>query len=344
MAANLSLNSNTLQGTVLVNYFPFEKAYDAHQAIGAVTFGLSIIHGLSHTLNLILWDGWSLNGRLWCGQEEDGFLICSAVSGIVLQVVFCVMMAFSLPYFRKSQRFNYFWAMHHLVIVFYIVLLLHGRVFWKFLLPVLLTYGLDRYLRRRSASFPAKVLFTKAKGDKVMQIQFAKPAALNYQAGQWVFLKSPAVTKHEWHPFTLTSSPEDPFLECHIKAVGDWTEALHEHYDAKQIVDGSPVFSLPSHMLQVDGPHGAPAQDWSQYQIAVLVSAGIGVTPFASIIKHINIRMQQCKALRQAGLAVPHSMAINLKKVYFIWICRNKVPHLSRHPDLFAASVAMLLP
>ncbi len=41
---------------------------------------------------------------------------------------------------------------------------------------------------------------------------------------------------------------------------GDWTEALHEHYDSKQIVDGKPVFSLSSHTLQVDGPHGAPAQ------------------------------------------------------------------------------------
>eukprot|EP00802_Teleaulax_amphioxeia_P019209 Tamp_19432.p2 GENE.Tamp_19432~~Tamp_19432.p2 ORF type:complete len:112 (-),score=4.94 Tamp_19432:226-561(-) len=56
-----------------------------------------------------------------------------------------------------------------------------------------------------------------------MQIQFSKPPALNYQAGQYVFLKSAAVSKYEWHPFTLTSSPDDDFLECHIKAVGDWT-------------------------------------------------------------------------------------------------------------------------
>ena len=56
-----------------------------------------------------------------------------------------------------------------------------------------------------------------------MQIKFTKPPALNYQAGQYVFLKSVAVSKYEWHPFTLTSTPDDDFLECHIKAVGDWT-------------------------------------------------------------------------------------------------------------------------
>ena len=59
-----------------------------------------------------------------------------------------------------------------------------------------------------------------------MQIQFSKPPALNYQAGQYVFLKSAAVNKYEWHPFTLTSSPDDDFLECHIKAVGDWTSTF----------------------------------------------------------------------------------------------------------------------
>ena len=42
------------------------------------------------------------------------------------------------------------------------------------------------------------------------------------QAGQWVYLKSAIVSKFEWHPFTLTSSPDDDYLECHIKAVGDW--------------------------------------------------------------------------------------------------------------------------
>ena len=208
-----------MQGTWLTNYIPFEKAYDAHLVLGSITFVLSLAHALFHVLNLILWEGWSLNGSLWCGKDQDGFLFCSAVSGIVLQIIFCVMIAFSLPYFRRSKRFNMFWTMHHLVIVFYIVLLMHGRVFWKWFLPVILTYGLDRLLRRRSASFSADVLMTEAKGEGVIQIRFQKPRWLKYEAGQYVFLKSRVITKYEWHPFTLTSCPEDDFLECHIKSV-----------------------------------------------------------------------------------------------------------------------------
>lgn len=37
--------------------------------------------------------------------------------------------------------------------------------------------------------------------------------------------------------------------------------------------------------VYVDGPFGAGQQDWVNYDISVLVGGGIGVTPYASIIK-----------------------------------------------------------
>jgi ferredoxin-NADP reductase len=56
----------------------------------------------------------------------------------------------------------------------------------------------------------------------------------------------------------------------------------------------------------------------------VLISAGIGVTPFASIIKNIHTMMAQSRALKQAGLPVPNCLKLNLQKVYFIWVCRTQ--------------------
>ena len=40
-----------------------------------------------------------------------------------------------------------------------------------------------------------------------------------------------------------------------------------------------------SHQVYVDGPFGAGQQDWVNYEVSVLVGGGIGVTPYASIIK-----------------------------------------------------------
>lgn len=62
----------------------------------------------------------------------------------------------------------------------------------------------------------------------------------------------------------------------------------------------------------MDGPFGAASEDAFDYEVSVLVGAGIGVTPFASILKNIAYRFQTG---RDVG---------KLKKVYFFWINRSK--------------------
>jgi NADPH oxidase len=90
--------------------------------------------------------------------------------------------------------------------------------------------------------------------------------------------------------------------------------------------DGAPVSAPPTRgdfveldlsgmqrampMVRIDGPYGAPAEDVFKNEVAVLVGAGIGVTPFASILKHIWYR-------QRAGN--PGA----LRRVEFFWICRD---------------------
>jgi NADPH oxidase len=64
--------------------------------------------------------------------------------------------------------------------------------------------------------------------------------------------------------------------------------------------------------IYVDGPFGSASEDVFKFETAVLVGAGIGVTPFASILKSIWYRMSTGKG---------HN--IRLRKVYFFWICRD---------------------
>ena len=44
------------------------------------------------------------------------------------------------------------------------------------------------------------------------------------------------------------------------------------------------------HQLYLDGPFGEGHQDWYSCDVAVLVGGGIGVTPFASILKDIAFK------------------------------------------------------
>jgi hypothetical protein len=51
---------------------------------------------------------------------------------------------------------------------------------------------------------------------------------LKYTAGQYLYLNVPVISEEEWHPFTLSSAPEEPYFSCHIRCRKDmdWTYAL----------------------------------------------------------------------------------------------------------------------
>ena len=63
-------------------------------------------------------------------------------------------------------------------------------------------------------------------------------------------------------------------------------------------------------VVRIDGPYGAPAEEFSSCEVAVLIGAGIGVTPFASILKHIWYKQ------KKGGIG-------SLKRVEFFWVCRD---------------------
>ncbi|RXN27667.1 dual oxidase 1-like protein [Labeo rohita] len=63
--------------------------------------------------------------------------------------------------------------------------------------------------------------------------------------------------------------------------------------------------------LYLDGPFGEGHQEWTDYEVSVLVGAGIGVTPFASILKDLVFKSSV-------------KSKFNCKKVYFIWVTRTQ--------------------
>lgn len=49
-----------------------------------------------------------------------------------------------------------------------------------------------------------------------------------------------------------------------------------------------PLIATNLPVLRVDGPFGAPAEDVFHAEVAVLVGTGIGVTPWASVLKEVR--------------------------------------------------------
>lgn len=63
--------------------------------------------------------------------------------------------------------------------------------------------------------------------SKTLELQM-KRKGFHMEVGQYVFIQCPSVSRLEWHPFTLTSAPEEDYFSAHIRIVGDWTQALYE--------------------------------------------------------------------------------------------------------------------
>ena len=122
---------------------------------------------------------------------------------------------------------------------------------------------------------------------------------LQTRAGQYIFLSCPEVSYFQWHPFTLTSAPEEDYISVHIRVVGDFTTALADALGCdfpkkgekkggagpggKVIgTNANPPLNRVLPRVMVDGPFGSASEDFLNYETVLLVGAGIGVTPFAS--------------------------------------------------------------
>jgi respiratory burst oxidase len=241
------------------------------------------------------------------------------VTGVIMVV--CMLIAFTLAtrWFRRSlvklpkpfdklTGFNAFWYSHHLFIIVYISLVIHGeRVFlildwykrttWMYLaFPVGLYVG-ERTLRFfRSGSYSVRLLKVAIYPGNVLTLQMSKPPTFRYKSGQYMFVQCPAVSPFEWHPFSITSAPGDDFLSIHVRQLGDWTRELKRVFSAAceppmngksglLRADENTKKTLPK--LLIDGPYGSPAQDYSKYDVLLLVGLGIGATPFISILKDL---------------------------------------------------------
>lgn len=163
---------------------------------------------------------------------------------------------------------------------------------------------------------------------RVCEIQIRAPTThARAKPGQYVLINCPEIALHEFHPFTLTSAPEEDFLSIHVRCVGDFTEKLARTLGcdfgdpcsrASRLVcaQDTPRHFIPAARrtlpaISIDGPFGSASEDVFKFEAVVLCGAGIGISPFASILKSIWYR-----------LGDPQTSS-RLRKVHFVWICRD---------------------
>lgn len=71
--------------------------------------------------------------------------------------------------------------------------------------------------------------------SKVTHLVIKRPPHFYFRPGDYVFVSIPAIAKYEWHPFTLSSAPEqEDYMWLHIRGVGEWTNRLYSYFEKEQ--------------------------------------------------------------------------------------------------------------
>uniref|UniRef100_A0A1D1XZF6 Respiratory burst oxidase A n=1 Tax=Anthurium amnicola TaxID=1678845 RepID=A0A1D1XZF6_9ARAE len=317
-----------LRNTKLGHAVPFDDNINFHKTVAAAIVVGIILHAGSHLTcdfpRLI-----SASDEMYSplkdyfGQDKPtyGKLVrdVEGITGIVMVILMLIAFTLATRWFRRNlvklpkpfdriTGFNAFWYSHHLFVIVYVLLVVHGvrlylvhgwnrKTTWMYLSVPVLLYAGERTLRAfRSGYYSVRLLKVAIYPGNVLTLQMSKPPAFRYKSGQYMFVQCPAVSPFEWHPFSITSAPGDDYLSVHIRQLGDWTQELKRVFSEAceppvagksglLRADETTKKNLPK--LLIDGPYGAPAQDYRKYDVLLLVGLGIGATPFISILKDL---------------------------------------------------------
>ncbi|XP_070619704.1 NADPH oxidase 5 [Erythrolamprus reginae] len=340
-----------LRTTWVAKVLPLDLNVILHQLMGYVVGALTILHMGAHIINFARLsqakDGYRLWEYLFTTQPGIGWIHGTAsLTGFLLQLLISLMLVCSTTLVRRSGHFEVFYWTHLFYVPIWALLILHGANFWKwFVIPGSLFLGEKAFAAALSRVGGLNIVEVNLLPSKVTHLVIQRPPFFHYKPGDYVYLNIPVIARYEWHPFTISSAPEQPdTIWLHIRSLGQWTYRLHEYFwNFQEPFDDNPELSaarksrnknrggeflLENHKLcnikcYIDGPYGTSTRRIFSSEHAVLIAAGIGITPFASILQSIMFRHHM---RIQASCSHSNFLDENMKlqKVDFVWINRDQ--------------------
>ncbi|XP_030587426.1 NADPH oxidase 5 [Archocentrus centrarchus] len=350
-----------LRATWVVRVLPLDQNILLHQIVGYAILGFTLVHTAAHVFNFVLQiqmmehSEYSLWEYLLTTRPGIGWVKGTAsLTGVILQVLICLMVLCSSTFVRRSGHFEVFYWSHLSYVWVWILLIIHCANFWKWFVVPGLVFLLEKIVgiavSRMGGLYIVEVNLLPS---KVTHLVIKRPQFFQFKPGDYVFINIPVIAKYEWHPFTISSAPEQSdSLWLHIRSLGQWTNRLYEYFRQSESEALSPqrlASSLRSRRQQlkdqisaklsenhrfcnikcyIDGPYGTPTRQIFASEHAVLIGAGIGITPFASILQSImyryRMRKQNCPNCKYSWCENIKDSEMKLRKVDFIWINRDQ--------------------
>ncbi|KAJ2830962.1 NADPH oxidase 3 [Coemansia furcata] len=112
---------------------------------------------------------------------------------------------------------------------------------------------------------------------------------------------------------SLAIADDDGKLKPTVSVVGNRLEEVAESPSSAQIENGNVVIKMGAELpvIFIDGPYSGPAEHFFDYEVGVLIAAGIGVTPAAAVLRSVYFKWLQGRD------------QLPSKKVYVFWVYRD---------------------
>ncbi|GLE07904.1 hypothetical protein PINS_up018733 [Pythium insidiosum] len=269
-----------------------------HRWIGVAAVFTALFHGTCFTLVWLRRGVW-LQKALPCFScaldSAEGFQRWRDVCGELSLACFLAIAITSLPIVRR-KFYDLFYYTHQLFALSVVFLVLHWQPAIWWVLPTLAVYAGARAISSANAWAPVKVKELSVLSDGVVRLVLHRSPARDggqFRVGQFVYLNVPAISRLQWHAFTIASSPRahaDTFIVL-LKALGDWTSDLVQLAEDCDRRDVTPT-------VHVDGFYGASLEHYTHYDSLCLVGGGIGATPLFAILEDLVARRAN-ETLRQ---------------------------------------------
>uniref|UniRef100_A0A8C6PMT0 NADPH oxidase 5 n=1 Tax=Nothobranchius furzeri TaxID=105023 RepID=A0A8C6PMT0_NOTFU len=341
-----------LRATWVVRVLPLDQNILLHQIVGYAILCFTVVHTAAHVANFAwmsrrgefgLWE-YLLTTRPGIGWVKG----TASLTGVVLQLLVFLMVFCSSTFVRRSGHFEVFYWTHLSYIWVWILLIIHCANFWKWFVVPGLVFLLEKIIgvavSRMGGLYIVEVNLLPS---KVTHLVIRRPQVFHFKPGDYIYINIPEIAKYEWHPFTISSAPEQSeTLWLHVRSMGQWTNRLYEYFRQpesqmfRQKILSSNLRKrrqqeeVPANHLfcyikcYVDGPYGTPTRQIFASEHAVLIGAGIGITPFASILQSImyryHMRKHNCPSCSYSWCENIKDNDMKLRKVDFIWINRDQ--------------------
>ncbi|XP_057185831.1 NADPH oxidase 5 isoform X3 [Triplophysa rosa] len=371
-----------LRATWVVRVLPLDQNILLHQIVGYAILIFTIVHTGAHVMNFARMSQNDGTYQMWeyllTIRPGIGWVNGTAsVTGVVLQILICLMVVCSSTFVRRSGHFEWFVVPGVLFLIEKLIGIAVSRMGGLYIVEVNLL------------------------PSKVTHLVIKRPPFFHFKPGDYVYINVPVIAKYEWHPFTISSAPEQQdTLWLHVRSMGQWTNRLYEYFRqpesqamsnkrltaslrdrhhqkrAQSTICSRTVASNEDDDVEltlyqssgtrtgsqkpdpvelgdvclgtrelsaklsenhrycnircyVDGPFGTPTRQIFASEHAVLIGAGIGITPFASLLQSImcryRMRKQNCpNSPSYSWCETIKDNEMKLRKVDFIWINRDQ--------------------